>query len=60
MPNDLIPTDEEQERLDAELEEAWDDAQNMIDQECSCWYDNDCPYHAKDRVLQRHEIERTI
>ncbi len=57
---DLILTDEQQRTLDDELEEAWDDAQNMIDEECSCWYDDSCPYHAEDRIIPRHELWRMI
>jgi len=59
--SDLILTHEEQEILDEmDWQEAWDDAQNMIDEECSCWYDDSCPYHAKDRVIPRHELWRIV
>jgi len=52
----LIPTPEE--IFDDELEKTWDDA--MIDEECTCWCDNDCPYHPQDEIIERHQVWRTL
>lgn len=53
----LIPTPEE--IFDAELEKAWNDADDF-DEECTCWCNNDCPYHPQDETIERHQIWRTL
>ncbi len=53
--NDLILSDEEMERLE---EIDW---REYDEDECGCTCgDEDCPYHAVDRVVERHEIWRMI
>jgi len=53
-----IPTNEE--IFDAELEKAWNDAEGILDEECTCWCDNDCSYHPQDEIIERHQIWRTL
>jgi len=55
MPN-LIPTPEE--IFDAELDKAWDDAHDY--EECTCWCDEECPYHPRDEIIERHQIWKTL
>ena len=52
---DLNPSDEEQERLDEIDWREYDD-----ECECTCGDENPCPYHAEDRIVESHEIWRTL